>query len=345
MVAPIRRRSLPRRFPEQGIPRGWYQIGWSTDFAAATPVPLHYFDCDLVAYRDENNPDGSPGQVRVLDAYCRHMGAHLGFGGRVEGQCIRCPYHGWLYDADGSNVEVPYGDEGVTGVRLSSWPTAEVDGVVIVWYDPHELTAAIDPPALFARSAHQHWPLSGGATKLWPHMALTPQTAADNVCDAAHFKYIHGSHQVPRLVRYLDDGAVFRAFYEIEFGGGFERTWATPDGPVRGTIVTEAMGLGLLWNRMGGVDEVISMLSVTPIDATSADVRMSVYVPTVRSDGEPMPDHIRDLWTNEQFGQADADLVIWTNQTYIQRPPFLRTEADGIGAFRTWSSHWYSSTA
>jgi phenylpropionate dioxygenase-like ring-hydroxylating dioxygenase large terminal subunit len=39
------------------------------------------------------------GKVNALHAYCAHMGAHLGVGGKVTNNgCIQCPFHGWLYD-------------------------------------------------------------------------------------------------------------------------------------------------------------------------------------------------------------------------------------------------------
>jgi len=172
---------------------------------------------------------------------------------------------------------------------------------------------------------------------------MTPQAAADNVCDAAHFKYVHGSFDLPGLASYHADGSVFRAVYDIGFGGGMAYTWATPHGPVAGTIHTEATGLGLLWNRLGGVDEVISLLGVTPIDATTSDVRVSVWVPTERTDGSPMPAAIRDRWIGQQHSQVEADLQVWANQTYIDRPPFLTTEAESMRAFRAWSAQWYQA--
>jgi 3-ketosteroid 9alpha-monooxygenase subunit A len=337
MSAPVRRRSLPRRVPPKGIPRGWFQIGWSSDFTTDKPVSLHYFNCDLVAYRGQGTAE-SPGQVRVLDAFCRH----LAFGGQVEGDCIRGPYHGWLFDGDGANIEVPYGDEGKTGIRLSSWPTAEVDGIVLVWFDPDSQPPSVEPPISFARSPHPSAPLSESA-RLWPAVRMTPQAAADNVCDAAHFAYIHGSHEMPVLAGNREDGPRFLADYKLVFGGGYESTFVTPNGPTAGTVTTEAMGLGLLWNRTGGVDDVISMLGVTPIDESTSDVRLSVWVPTVRHNGELMPERISKLWVHQQHSQVESDPLIWANQTYIDRPPFLKFEAAPMRAFRSWSAKWYSA--
>lgn len=51
-------------------------------------------------------------QVYVLDAYCPHMGANLGIGGVVNGECIKCPFHHWNFDGkDGSLVDIPYSDD------------------------------------------------------------------------------------------------------------------------------------------------------------------------------------------------------------------------------------------
>lgn len=39
------------------------------------------------------------GDVHALYAYCAHLGANLGVGGKVvNNDCVECPFHGWLYD-------------------------------------------------------------------------------------------------------------------------------------------------------------------------------------------------------------------------------------------------------
>ncbi|UCF48982.1 MAG: Rieske 2Fe-2S domain-containing protein [Myxococcales bacterium] len=44
------------------------------------------------------------GDVRVFDAYCPHQGAHLGHGGRLDDDCLRCPFHGFYFDTQGRCV-------------------------------------------------------------------------------------------------------------------------------------------------------------------------------------------------------------------------------------------------
>ena len=61
-----------------GFPRGWFAVAFSKDLAVGEPKKLRYFGRHLAAYRGED------GAVRVVDAFCPHMGAHLGAGGHVE---------------------------------------------------------------------------------------------------------------------------------------------------------------------------------------------------------------------------------------------------------------------
>mgnify|MGYP001819168585 CR=1 FL=1 len=79
-------RRSPLEVPFTWKPTGWYQIGWSSDYPAAEAVPLRYFGEDLVAYRGED------GSLHVLEGHCKHLGAHLGHGGKVVGDCIQCPF-------------------------------------------------------------------------------------------------------------------------------------------------------------------------------------------------------------------------------------------------------------
>lgn len=56
---------------------------------------------------------GHTGEAHVVDAYCPHLGANLAAGGRVLGDCIECPFHGWQFQgSDGKCVRIPYAEKG-----------------------------------------------------------------------------------------------------------------------------------------------------------------------------------------------------------------------------------------
>ena len=73
--------------------------------------PVTYLGQDLVLFRGED------GTARVFDAHCPHLGAHLGVGGRVCGDGIICPFHGWRFDGRGRLAEVPGVDRNATSQR------------------------------------------------------------------------------------------------------------------------------------------------------------------------------------------------------------------------------------
>src|SRR5690606_40999396 len=77
-------------------------IGWAPEFPVGEVRPLRYFGEDLVAYRDES------GALHVMEAHCKHLGAHIGHGGTVIGDCVECPFHGWRWGPDGRNTHIPY---------------------------------------------------------------------------------------------------------------------------------------------------------------------------------------------------------------------------------------------
>ena len=70
--------------------------------------PLNFLKCmylglNLVAWRGES------GKAYVADAYCPHLGAHLGIGGKVSQECITCPFHGWQFEgSNGALAKIPY---------------------------------------------------------------------------------------------------------------------------------------------------------------------------------------------------------------------------------------------
>ena len=85
-------------------PTGWFMVGWSAEFPVGEVRPLHYFGEDLVAWRTDD------GALQIMDAHCPHLGAHIGHHGKVHGDCVQCPYHGWTYGTDGVNRSIPYED-------------------------------------------------------------------------------------------------------------------------------------------------------------------------------------------------------------------------------------------
>ncbi len=87
---------------------------------------------DLVLFRD------AQGQWGLLDRDCPHRGADLAYG-RLEGDGLRCPFHGWKFAADGRCLETPAEPLGSTlcqRVRQRSYPVQAKAGVLWAWLGP-----------------------------------------------------------------------------------------------------------------------------------------------------------------------------------------------------------------
>ena len=111
--------------------RYWHAVG-CTELVTAKPQRVRVLGEDLVLYRADD------GQPVLMDLRCAHRRVALDHG-RVEGSCIRCPYHGWLYDRSGACIEQPAEPEGSSfkdKVRLASYPTQEFSGIVFAYMGP-----------------------------------------------------------------------------------------------------------------------------------------------------------------------------------------------------------------
>jgi phenylpropionate dioxygenase-like ring-hydroxylating dioxygenase large terminal subunit len=99
------------------------------------PIRVKMLNEDLILYRDAS------GKASCLAEHCSHRGTSL-FYGRVEGNCIRCLYHGWAYDTEGNVIETP-GEPPDSNfkhtVKHPSYPTYEVGGLIFVYMGPPEL--------------------------------------------------------------------------------------------------------------------------------------------------------------------------------------------------------------
>ena len=309
------RRTFP--FP---LPNGWFMVAYAEELAPGKAVPLRYFGEDLVAYRSAG------GEARVLDAYCPHLGANLSRGGVVEGDTIRCPFHGWRFAGDGSCVEIPYAQRIPPRARLHAWTTLERNGAVYVWRHAEGKPPGYDVPVIPERSDLE-W--TAPERYRWKIRSRT-QEMAENAADRAHFRYVHGTLEVPAS-EVTVDGAWRRSIQRSKM--------LTPRGQVDGVIDANSFGFGCGFTRFTGICETVLLNAQTPIDDEYTDIRFD-FVQRKENGAAPRGGVgaaiIRDI-----VKQMNEDIPIWENKAYLPRP--ILCDGDGpIAEFRRWSEQFYS---
>ena len=117
----------------------WQPAALVDELAGPRPVRrVRLLGEDLVLFRDDR------GRLALLDRHCAHRGADLSFG-RVEDGGLRCPFHGWLFDADGTCLEQPaepVGSNFCRHVRQTAYRCQVANGIVFAYM------ATGEPPAL-----------------------------------------------------------------------------------------------------------------------------------------------------------------------------------------------------
>ncbi len=175
------------------FPRGWFIVAESSELDEG-PMAVRFFGQDFALYRGES------GRPVMLDAYCAHMGTHLtasksavivSDGKQIEGDSIRCPYHGWRYGPDGQLDDIPYHDGPCPkSGAIQSYEVRDVMGCVMMWFDPEGGGPLFEPPYL-PEWDDPHW-------VRWQldhlgEIAIHGQEIIDNMADAQHLGPTHGA--------------------------------------------------------------------------------------------------------------------------------------------------------
>ena len=176
------------------FPRGWFIVAESKELGAATTMAVRFFGQDLALYRGE---DGTP---VLLDAYCAHMGTHLTASKsamlvknceQIEGNSIRCPYHGWRYSPEGHVDDIPYSDAPYPkSASIRSYPVLDNMGCIMTWYDPDGREPDYDAPFLREWNDPRwvNWELDHLG-----ELPVHPQEILDNMADVRHLGPTHGA--------------------------------------------------------------------------------------------------------------------------------------------------------
>lgn len=308
------------RFSFPPYPIGWFQVAYANELEPGQVMPLEYFGKDLVLFRTQG------GEAVLMDAFCPHLGAHLGYGGKVEGEEIRCPFHAWKFDSAGKCSEIPYGKKIPPGATLGKWVLREVNGLLMAWHHPDAAPPTYEIPVI-PEYGDEGW--TEYIMRRWK-VRTRNQEMAENSVDTAHFHYLHGTHNMPTATL-EPEGHILKVVSDT--------VMKTPGGLVNGEIQVEMHGFGFSLTRFVGLVETLIVNSVTAIDEEYVDVRFAFTVK--KFGGVDVTRGIGKAFVREITRQLEQDIPIWENKKHI-KPPIL-SDGDGpIGKYRKWCKQFYA---
>jgi nitrite reductase/ring-hydroxylating ferredoxin subunit len=183
-------------------PFGWFVVALRRELGKGEILTRQFMDREIVIYRTES------GVVCAAEAYCPHLGAHLGHGGKVLGEELRCPLHRFRFSVNGSCVYSPTGAP-PPAARLGLLEVREIQGAIFVWHGPAgQVPWEIEPLGGDDSDWHD---LGHSIRRVHNH----PQELAENSIDITHLSALHEFGNVQAVGPPVFDGPRLRARYTL----------------------------------------------------------------------------------------------------------------------------------
>jgi nitrite reductase/ring-hydroxylating ferredoxin subunit len=327
-----------KKIPLKPYPNGWFVLANANEIGVSQIVPIKFAGQELIIFRTQS------GQIAVSDAYCPHMGGHFGFGGTVEGESIKCPFHHFCFDTKGDCTATGYGTKPSPKLKLPVWHSRERNGFILVYFDEHGNAPEWEVPEIDQTG----WNETITRDYL---LESHPQETTENSVDIGHFSIVHGYSNVKQLKELNVDGHYLNTRYAMTRRGSLL-------GNKKGTLTTEfevhVYGLGYSFVEVdipeyglksrqfvlptplgdGNINLKIGM-SVKYIDKPSTMHPLLSVVP------KPLLNRIVAKKAFEGYAHdVSQDFKIWQNKIYID-PPILSKGDGPVAQYRIWSQQFY----
>lgn len=327
-------------------PNGWFGIYESWKLKKGGTANVHVLGLQLAVFRDES------GVSHAVDAYCPHMGANLAVGGRVVGDCLECPFHGWKFRGhDGKCTEIPYADKVPEFAKVKSYTTMEINGWVYLWFHAEGMEPNWTPPEMEEITSGL-WQYKGRTEHfINAHIEEIPENGAD----VAHLKQVHQ----PFIAAGIDLTAMWNKY--LSFGQHhWTANWSqmpAPDGHIGSLKLTHDLtffgislpmvymnvhamqvGPGIVYLKFDSFfGKGVFIQSLSPVEPMVQKLTHNIYIHW------SVPNFIAKFFMLGEAIQVERDVMIWNNKTYEARPVFAKSAEDSlISRHRRWYSQFYS---
>jgi nitrite reductase/ring-hydroxylating ferredoxin subunit len=267
---------------------GWYQIAFEHDLTADV-TPLAFAQQRLMAVKQHNS-------VRLFAATCPHRGAHLAYGGTVDGDAIVCPFHG---------LRIQLGASAGAALCVREYPCLVAGGMVFIRLSDRD---APDLPQALA-ALHQHYTFIPGFAM---PADVAFEIATENALDNLHFKSVHGILNEPEFT--VDTGP----YGELQATGDFViPALGLAATPVHVQYHTAAFSPGVVISALRGAPpyNYVMISTATPaLQRGTCIIRLTLALPP------PVDQHLAQALCAASQDGLEKDRAIWQHLAVDHTP-------------------------
>jgi 5,5'-dehydrodivanillate O-demethylase oxygenase subunit len=159
----------------------WQPICVAEDLQPGRAIPIRVMSETFTLYR------GVGGRAHTLASRCPHRGTQLSTG-RVEGDALRCFYHGWKFSGDGACIEAPAERSGFCdSIHVRTYPTEEYLGLIFAFLGEGEA-----PPLPRYPELEDEGVLEVSEVVVWPCNYFN---RLENSVDPVHVPFVHAESE------------------------------------------------------------------------------------------------------------------------------------------------------
>ncbi len=326
-----------KRIPLKPFPNGWYVVAHSNELKKGEIITKRFAGKDILLFRTES------GKLAITEPYCPHMGGHFGYGGKVEGESIKCPFHHFCFDTKGDCTATGYGSKPSSKLKLPTYHSDEKNNLILIWFDEKDNTPTWTVP-------QENW--DGWTKVLFAEFDFNshPQETSENSVDVGHFSIVHGYTGVETLHEMETHDHYLYAKYAMNRMADFVGKKKN----IRTEFNVHVHGLGYSFVNANINDlgiETRHFVLPTPIDNGKLKLRIGVSIKELKDRGKISP--FLKLIPNKlatnlvlkgtykgYVHDVSMDFKIWENKIYID-PPILAKGDGPVTQYRMWAQQFY----
>ena len=296
-------------------PSGWFATAFSKELKKGKVLRRTFMGQEIIVFRGNN------GKATALDAYCPHLGAHLGYGSTVVDNSVQCPFHALKFNSDGECLNAKH-------LKTKSWHLQETNGLIFLYHG--DLKKIHELPHL----EKEEWkPAHTFSITLKSH----PQEMAENFIDVNHFSSIH---YIPHILLNTSfDGVILSTEYSQQIHPFFRNL-------LNIRVSSQVFGLGISFSQVHipFIGTKIGFLSsACPINETFLTSRTLFLTQKIQNQSilqKPLTYILSYLVFKTICRFIKQDVFIWNHKKYLSHPSL--TSNDGfIYQFRKWAQKFY----